>query len=138
MGHCLFACVESRYNGVYPDTGPGGATQRTAGALGTRPQYDRDRPRHGRMRPQYGLRYGRPTRWECVRTWPGQGEGRDTNFVSWLRGPTLGCDTTRRAAIRHSNVPRYGVVCARNSAWCARQGTRVAIQKLQCDRGRRH
>ena len=30
MGYCPFACVESQYNGVYRDTGPGGA----AGAHG--------------------------------------------------------------------------------------------------------
>ena len=32
MGYCPFACVESRYNGVYHDTVPDGAAQRATGA----------------------------------------------------------------------------------------------------------
>ena len=71
MGYCPFACVESRYNGVYRDTGPGGATQRAAGAQGTKPRYDRDRPRHGRMGTLSAMRAA-----ARVRTWPGHGESR--------------------------------------------------------------
>ena len=57
MGYCPFACVESRYNRVYRDTGPGWAVS----AQVARPRYSRDRPQHGRMRP----RYGRPARGAC-------------------------------------------------------------------------
>ena len=65
MGYCPFACVESRYKGVYRDIGPSGAAQRAAGVQGTRPRYGRDRQQHGRMRPRYGLRHGRPAHGAC-------------------------------------------------------------------------
>ena len=123
-----FACVESRYNGVYRDTGPGGAAQHTTGAQGTRPRYSRDRPRHGRLGYDTtyaaGLRAGRAaerTRMALL------GVSRDTKHCIMAKGRPLcrntvrqGCDTAPRHGsnmLRHGL--RYGWACARHGAQCA-------------------
>ena len=49
MGYCPFACVESRYNGVYCDTRPGGAAQH----VGDAPRYSQTGLRHGQNGPRH-------------------------------------------------------------------------------------
>ena len=99
IGYCLFAYVESQYNRVYRDTGPGGAAGAQGGLATIRPRQATIWPTirtacaWGMRQRAHGIAKGVPRYKDCIVAW-------DCSCVAIgasIQCCDTACDTARRA-----------------------------------------